>query len=172
MAYVRSISGEIVFEQLAMCWRSLRGITFREGANAAILAVVIFGVVGTVTALWPNPLFIRMTPTAGFEAWLLTAESLLMGLYFGLRSPACSMRLAGSGGVLGFLGVACPVCNKLLMLLFGGSILMTYFEPIRPMVGGLGLALALVALWLKLRQRAQMITSGDMGDGMPRPSGG
>lgn len=59
---------------------------------------------------------------------------------------------AGVGGVLGFLGVACPVCNKILLLLFGGELLLTYFEPVRLYVAAVGtaiLAVAVVLEWLR-----------------------
>jgi hypothetical protein len=61
---------------------------------------------------------------------LLGALSLLGGLYVALRRPACADRTAGVGGAVSFLGIACPTCNKLLMLLFGGELLVSYFEPI------------------------------------------
>jgi len=98
-----------------------------------------------------------MTPVAGYEYPLLVIEPLLAGLYLGLRAPACSVKTAGSGGILGFLGIACPICNKLLMLLFGGNLLLTYFEPIRPIIGILGIALLFAALLQKLVRRADLL---------------
>ncbi len=49
--------------------------------------------------------------------------------------------------MLGFLGVACPVCNKVLLLLFGGELLLTYFEPVRIYVAAAGAAFAAWAVW-------------------------
>ena len=97
------------------------------------IAVVIasFAVLGTVSALWDNPLFMRMTPTGTWEVGLLATLSILLGVYVVVRRPFCSIKTAGAGGVLGFLGVACPVCNKVLLLLFGGELLLTYYEPVR-----------------------------------------
>jgi hypothetical protein len=73
-----------------------------------------------------------------------------------IRRRACSAKLAGSGGVLGFLGIACPVCNKVLLLLFGGELLLTYYEPIRIYVAALGVAVAALAVgrewWLQKGQ--------------------
>jgi hypothetical protein len=104
----------------------------------------------------PNPLFIRMTPVGGFEIAFLAALSVLLGVYVAIRRPACSVKLAGSGGVLGFLGVACPVCNKVLLLLFGGELLLTYYEPVRIYVAALGVAVAALAVgrewWLQRQQ--------------------
>jgi hypothetical protein len=55
----------------------------------------------------------------------------LGGLYVVIRRPFCSDKTVGAGGVIAFLGVACPVCNKILLLVFGGELLPTYFEPVR-----------------------------------------
>ncbi len=94
-----------------------------------------FIALGSVAALWENPLFVRMTPVSGFEIAALAILSLLLGVYVAIRRPFCSAKTASVGGVLGFLGVACPVCNKILLLLFGGDLLLTYFEPVRIYVG-------------------------------------
>lgn len=125
---------------------------------SALFAILGFAVVGTVTALWPNPYFVRMTPAAGFEMALLAAQCLLGGLYLGIRAPSCGLKSAGSGGILGFLGVACPICNKILLAIFGSGLLLTYFEPIRLYVGLLGTAVLLFALYRKLGTRAASLT--------------
>ncbi|MCR5860517.1 hypothetical protein [Mesorhizobium sp. J428] len=103
-------------------------------------------VLGTVSALWPNPLFIRMTPAGGWEIVLLGLQSILLGLYATIWRPTCSIRTAGVGGVLSFLGIACPVCNKVLLLLFGASALMTYYEPLRLYLALLGVVVTAFAL--------------------------
>ena len=102
---------------------------------------------GTVSALWKNPFFIRMTPVGGWEITLLTLLSVLIGIYIAMRSPVCATKSATTGGVLGFLGIACPVCNKILLLLFGGELLMTYYEPVRIYVAVLGVLVTATAVW-------------------------
>ena len=112
------------------------------------LAVALgsFAALGTVAALWENPLFVRMTPAGDIEVVLLGLLSVLLGTYVAIRRPSCSAKTAGVGGVLGFIGVACPVCNKILLLLFGGDLLLTYFEPVRVYVAAAGvLAVAAAA---------------------------
>ena len=126
------------------------------------LAVALgsFVVLGTVAALWENPLFVRMTPAGDLEVVLLGLLSVLLGTYVAIRRPFCSAKTAGVGGVLGFIGVACPVCNKVLLLLFGGELLLTYFEPVRVYVaaaGVLAVAAAVAREWmLAKRQEAEM----------------
>ena len=114
-----------------------------KGLAVATASFVGFG---TVAALWENPLFIRMTPAGDFEIALLTLLSILLGIYVGIRRPFCSAKTATASGIVGFIGIACPVCNKILLLLFGGELLLTYFEPVRIYVAGAGVLLAAAAI--------------------------
>lgn len=120
-----------------------------------LAAAAIFMSVGTVTALWANPFFIRMTPTSGMELPLLGIEALVAGLYLGIRRRSCALRPAGAGGLLAFLGVACPICNKLLVALFGSGLLLSYLEPYRSYLGAAGLVLTTAALLLKSAAAAE-----------------
>lgn len=124
-----------------------------ELISSALIAVPSFVAIGTVTALWANPFFTRMTPTSGYEFWLLIAESLMLGLYFGLQKPVKKNTCSTFGGILGFLGIACPVCNKLFLYLFGATFLLSYFEPVRLYVGLAGIVLLAWALYQKLLLR-------------------
>lgn len=133
---------------------AVRGLSAREVVFSLLFATAGFVAIGTLTALWQNTLFTRMTPTAGYEYALLAAQCLLGGLYFGVRTPACALKAAGSGGILGFLGVACPVCNKLLLAVFGSGLLLSYFEPVRLYVGLLGTVILIWAVGQKLVLRA------------------
>ncbi len=118
-----------------------------------VVAILSFAGLGTVSALWKNPLFIRMTPAGGWEIGLLAVLSVLIGIYVTIRSPACATKSAATGGVIGFLGIACPVCNKILLLLFGGELLMTYFEPLRIYVAAFGVVVTAAAVWSTWRRR-------------------
>ena len=39
---------------------------------------------------------------------------------------------------MGFVGIACPTCNKILMLIFGGPALLAWFDPVRPWLAAAG----------------------------------
>lgn len=119
------------------------------------VAVAVFVVLGTVAALWENPLFVRMTPAGGWEIGLLALLALLSGAYIVIRRPFCSNKTVGTGGVLGFLGVACPVCNKILVLIFGGELLLAYFEPVRIYVTMLGVLIAAWAVYHEWRRQPE-----------------
>ena len=69
------------------------------GLNGGAAAAISFLLLGTVAALWENPVFVRMTPAGNLEIVLLGAMSLLLGVYVAIRRPACSIRTAGAGGV-------------------------------------------------------------------------
>ena len=122
------------------------------------VAAASFLLLGTVAALWENPVFIRMTPAGNLEIILLGAMSVLLGAYVAVRRPACSIRTAGTGSVLGFIGVACPVCNKLLLLIFGGELLLTYFEPVRIYVAAAGALVVAVAVWIEWTRRRETVS--------------
>ena len=114
-----------------------------KGMLAGSLA---FGFTGTVAALWPNPLFVRMTPSGTAELVLLALGAALIGVFTAIRRSVCSVRRAGVGGAAGFLGIACPTCNKLLVLLIGAPVLTTYYEPVRLYVGAAGVLLLATAV--------------------------
>ncbi len=121
-------------------------VTLSRILMGAATALGSFIALGAVAALWENPFFIRMTPVSGFETAALLALALLLGVYVAIRRPYCSIKTVGTGGVLGFLGIACPVCNQSLMFLFGGELLLTYFEPIRIYVAAAGVLIAALAV--------------------------
>lgn len=115
--------------------------------KGSVVAAGTFLALGTLAALWSNPLFIRMTPSGAAEIALLVALSVLLGAYVAIRRPRCSAKSAGAGGVAGFLGIACPTCNKALMLLLGGEFLLTYFEPVRLYLAAAGVLALAAATW-------------------------
>lgn len=124
-------------------------VSTRDVARGLAVAAAMFAALGTVAALWQNPLFMRMTPTSGFEIALLLLQSALAGVYVGLPRNPCGKRTAGVGAIIGFLGIACPVCNKLLVVLIGSALLLEYFEPVRLYVALGGAVLLAAAVWLK-----------------------
>lgn len=123
------------------------------------VAAGCFVVLGSVAALWENPFFVRMTPAGGWEVFPLALQSVLLGVFFGARPAACPAKAATAGGVFGFLGVACPVCNQVLLLVFGAEALLAWFEPIRIYVALLGVVITAAAVLLMFRTRRALVAA-------------
>jgi hypothetical protein len=143
-----------------------RGWLVAAGAGLATLLAV-----GLVTAISENPLFFRMTPvrTQDYVVWLVSG--LLVGLIAGTfvgPAPARHGGKAISGGALSLLAVACPICNKLVVLLLGVSGALTIFGPAQLYLGAL--SVALLAWTFRLRARAVAQTCSAPGYG-PREAG-
>lgn len=114
---------------------------------------------GLPTVLIPNPVFGREIPTVwwNYPAWLITSvlAGLLLATY--VADPTVDERIdpagrrGGLGGLLGFLAVGCPVCNKLVLLAVGSSGAMSYFAPLQPLLAVAGIVLLVIALRQRLR---------------------
>lgn len=128
-----------------------RADSFRRLFHGTLAGLAVFVALGTVAAVWINPLFVRMTPVGPWELGATTLTAILAGVTVGLWVPQCRLRTSGAGGVASFLGIACPTCNKFLMLIFGGPTLMAWFDPVRPWLAVAGVTImsfaAMRALW-------------------------
>ena len=125
---------------------SFPNLPLRQNLKALAIALVSFAALGTVSAIWENPFFVRMTPVGTWEFPTLIVLSTLTGVFAAVRRPVCSLNQVGTSNIAGFLGIACPTCNKILMLIFGGEALMRWFDPIRPLISVLGLAILIYAI--------------------------
>ena len=112
--------------------------------------MLTFVALGTISAVWANPLFVRMTPVGAWEFPSLVLLAVLTGTFVALPS-ACGLRRAAAGGTAGFVGIACPTCNNILMLIFGGEALMIWFDPMRPYLTAGGIAVLSIAVWRRWR---------------------
>jgi len=121
------------------------------------IAALTFALLGTITALWQNPFFFRMTPTSGFEVVLLFLQAVMFGVYFSVPTEYCSTKTLSTGGVLGFLGFACPVCNKILLYVFGAELLLSYLEPARLYLAVIGTLIISLALYIKLKNYRSIV---------------
>ena len=142
----------------------MRMVSPGDVARSAAISSGVFVLLGTVAALWPNPFFMRMTPTSGFETTVLAAQAIMAGIYLGISGPPCAKSTASVGSVLAFLGIACPVCNKLLLWIFGSALLLEHFEPVRIYVGLTGAGLLAYALWRKFTRAGNECTGAPSPD--------
>jgi hypothetical protein len=123
------------------------------------VAILVFVVFGSVAALWETSFFTRMTKAGGWEIGLLGILAVLSGVYVMVRHPFCSNKSVTIGGVIGFIGVACPICNKILFFIFGGELLLTYFEPIRLYVTMIGIIIATWAVVRELQHQEEAVAN-------------
>lgn len=128
----------------ALLSRSTASLSRRRVAIGLGVTLAVFVGFGLLTDLLPNPVFVRMVPRAPLDYAFLGATSVLAGAYAVQRdllaeTPGDACALGGTvGGVLAF---GCPICNHVLLLLLGSSATMTYFDPLRPLIGAVSVAL-------------------------------
>ena len=129
--------------------------SWRAGATGIGMGIGTLLLIGLPTAILPNPWFTRMTPTRPQDYLILGLTVLLAaGLGATYAAPAaCSLHEGKltAGGVLAFLAVGCPVCNKVVVLLLGTGGALAYFEPVQPLLAVTGLGLLGGGLALRLR---------------------
>jgi hypothetical protein len=111
-------------------------------AKSAVVGAGSFVLFGVVTGLIPNPLYVRMVPRTPLDYLFLALTAGFLGLYTFQRTPASQREdgAATASAVLGFLAFGCPICNALLLALFSSSALMTYLDPLRPLLGVVSVA--------------------------------
>ncbi|MGA8116460.1 MAG: hypothetical protein WCA46_22625 [Actinocatenispora sp.] len=136
--------------------RALRQWPLRRWLFAAGSAVAVVVVIGIPTAVVPNPLFARMTPTTWWNWPVLAVTAILGGLVAAtyVRAPGADTRGSRTGtigGVLSWLAVGCPVCNKLVVLAVGMSGALRWFAPIQPLLAVASVVLLGYALVRRLR---------------------
>jgi len=115
-------------------------------------AFLLFGV---VTGLIPNPVYVRMVARTPADYLFLTATAAFAGAFTYQRSlteDPIGDRYAAGGLAGGFLAFGCPICNAVLLALFSSSALMTYFDPLRPLLGAVS-ALSFAGLLYYQRRR-------------------
>lgn len=130
-------------------WPARRWAVALIGGMATAVALAI------PTALVDNPFYTRMTPVTWWSWPVWIATGVLGGLVLAtyVRDPGVRTRSAGtavSGGILSFLAVGCPVCNKLVVLALGVSGAMQLWAPVQPILGLASVALLGFALWRRL----------------------
>lgn len=128
----------------------LKAIVYGAGMGLAVLLLV-----GIPSGVIANPFFVRPLEARATDFVFLGAITVLaiaLGATYGVPttcSPQDSKAL-GSGLLL-FVGIGCPVCNKVVIALAGASGALTYFEPIQPLFSLAAIAVMGVALALRVR---------------------
>lgn len=119
-----------------------------------ITSIIVFFLFGIPTALIKTSFFVRMIEATALDYFFLISTSILMGMYVGLyfhnrnkKGKICTY----SGAFAGLFAVSCPICNTLLVALFGSSAVMLYFEPLRPILGWLAIILLSLGVYYQIK---------------------
>ena len=152
---------------MADAMAALRAWSPRRWRAAALGALGAFLLLGLPTDLVPNPVFGRQIPAPSWTLPVLAVSAVLSGLllatYVREGGPAAAVpdgdgegtldgdqRRATLGGVLSFLAIGCPTCNKLVLLALGSSGAIAWFEPVQPVLAAAGVVLLAWALRRRL----------------------
>ncbi|NHN49281.1 hypothetical protein G9464_17040 [Halostella sp. JP-L12] len=122
------------------------------------VSIGVFVLFGAVTGLLPNPVYVRMVSRTPADYLFLVATAAFAGAFVYQRSLAeepIGDQFAAGGIVGGFLAFGCPICNAVLLALFSSSALMTYFDPLRPILGVVSVA-CFAALLVYQRRRCEV----------------
>jgi hypothetical protein len=136
----------------------LRAWPARRWLWAGVGAVSTVVVVGLPTVLIPNSVFARAVPVTWWAWPVLIITAVLAGLlgatYIrdnGTPGAKPSSRAGMLGGVLSYLAVGCPVCNKIALLALGYSGALRWFAPAQPWLAAAGVGLLAYAFRRRLR---------------------
>lgn len=145
------------FFAVFLTWR------LRRWAVAGAVGAASFLVLGMTSSLIDNPIFGRSVPPTPWAMDVLVLTSILAGLlaatYFrNLSAPVDDderpARKGLVGGILAYLAIGCPACNKLVIVALGSTGAIQVFAPIQPYLAAAGLLVLVWALYVRLRGEA------------------
>lgn len=136
---------------------AVRDLRFIAASVAGSLLVAV--VIGIPTDVLANPWYTRMTAIGVDQYVWWVAVSLLSGMLlatYALSWSAAAAPHSGLGsGILGYLAIGCPICNKLIVAVIGTSGALSYFAPIQPFLGLMAVLLAAFGLLIRFAGLAQ-----------------
>jgi hypothetical protein len=138
----------VMYRETFQMWNS------RQWAAAVIGGIVTFLVLGIPTDIVPNPVFGRAIEPTWWSLPVLIVTSILSGLllatYVNTNAFDRSARVGGVGGLMAYLAIGCPVCNKVVLLALGTTGAMNWFAPVQPYLGIAALGVIAYALHKRL----------------------
>ncbi len=137
-------------------WRGRRILPL-YGLLAALGTLLLIGIPSDII---PTPLFGREVPVRWWEYPVLGATALLTGAWFSIgrtedatcavpeERPAERGTLMSVSVFVAWFSVACPVCNKIVLLILGTSGAMGIWAPAQPYLAVISLvALTAAVVW-------------------------
>jgi hypothetical protein len=145
-----------------------RTLTLRFWGMAVVGTSGSLLLLGIPAALIPNPVFGRQIEAEPFAYVVWFASAILAGLIVAdwlVPAPsrdgpephrdAAGEAGLGLGGLVAFLAIGCPICNKIVLVLLGTTGALQLFAPIQPLLGAASVALLAGTLAWRLRARAR-----------------
>lgn len=118
--------------------------------RALIWAAATSIILGLPTDIIPNPIFGRDVPVRPWELPVLIATAVLTAAWAGLPKRGVNKQQTPIAlGITGALfAIACPVCNKIVLLILGTSGALGVWQPIQPYLATASLAaLCITVIW-------------------------
>ena len=139
------------------CFTSLLTWSAKRWIVAVSVAVLTYFVIALPTAVVDNPVFGREIGVTSWSVTVIVISSILTGLLtatyvksdFSDENPR-QLKIGGTGALLSYFAVGCPVCNKLALIALGYSGAIQYFAPIQPYLAVAGIALLAYSLRMRL----------------------
>ncbi|HEX6886496.1 MAG TPA: hypothetical protein VF143_00205, partial [Candidatus Nanopelagicales bacterium] len=131
--------------------------SLRRWLVAGGVGIVTLLTMGLPTAVIANPVFGRSIAPTTWAMDVLIATSALAGLLTstyvrndgpalvrsentaGIAADPRSARRGALGGLLAYLAIGCPVCNKVVLIALGATGAVRIFAPVQPYLAALGL---------------------------------
>lgn len=129
---------------------ALQQFGVRAWVVAALATITVGLVTGIPMVMIDNPWFLRMTPVRPQDYIVWVASAILIGLIAGTYAVvpwANGVKSTVAGGLLSYLAIGCPICNKVVVLLLGVGGALTFVGPAQLF---LGIASVLLLIWTLL----------------------
>ncbi|HYO18684.1 MAG TPA: hypothetical protein VES02_08480 [Dermatophilaceae bacterium] len=154
--------GQSCFLSTLLTWSRRRWAVALAVGLGTVLAL------GVPTAVIANPVFGRTIAPTSWAMNVLIATGILAGLLTAtyvrndgpvLRSSSVPESVADQrtarrgmfGGLLAYLAIGCPVCNKVVLIALGSTGAVRIFAPVQPYLAAAGLVALAWALVVRLR---------------------
>ena len=146
-------------------WFTLSRFGVRGWLAATVGAAGAFLALGVPSVIIDNLYFIRMIPvrTQDYVIWLIA--NILLSLVldtFAIPSVKGNSGKVFGSGILSFLAVGCPICNKLVVLFLGIYGALAFFEPLQLY---LGIASVAMLIWTHLLRARSLCADASLAGG-------
>lgn len=137
-------------------------------------AALYAAIVGVVAGVVPVPFG---APPVSVSVWNILALALPAGLIGPLAATylvpwpvACRVGgRASVGGILSYLGAACPGCQQLVVAALGTTATADYFRPLQPVLAAVSVVMLGLALRARFRARGRGATARSRESAAPVP---